>query len=80
IINKKFYEEHLNVKDCNILEKSDVKVDGHTLGKYNVTLWEKQMQLSPFEHRDISIFFLQELNGPEGACEHNGYWARPLFN
>ncbi|TGZ72409.1 hypothetical protein CRM22_002104, partial [Opisthorchis felineus] len=80
IINKKFYEEQLNVKDCNLLEKSDVQVDGHILGKYNVTLLEKQTHLAPFEYHDIYIFFLRELNGPEGACDHNGYWARPLFN
>ncbi|TGZ60047.1 hypothetical protein CRM22_008768 [Opisthorchis felineus] len=80
IINKRFYEEHLKVKDCNLLDKSDTLIDGHILGKYNVTLLEKRKPLAWFEYRDIYIFFLRELNGPEGACDHNGYWARPLFN
>ncbi|KAG5454136.1 hypothetical protein CSKR_201921 [Clonorchis sinensis] len=80
ITNKKFYEEHLKVKNCNLLEKSDAPIDGHILGKYNITLWEKRKPLVWFEYHDIYIFFLRELNGPEGACDHNGYWARPLFN
>ncbi|OON18215.1 hypothetical protein X801_05936, partial [Opisthorchis viverrini] len=76
----KFYDEHLKVKSCNLLEKSDEPIDGHILGKYNITLWEKRKPLAWFEYHDIYIFFLRELNAPGGACDHNGYWARPLFN
>ncbi|GAA52484.1 hypothetical protein CLF_108151 [Clonorchis sinensis] len=60
-----------------LLEKSGSAVDGEILGKYELLADEIQLNFVPFEYHDIYLFFLEELNGPEGACKYNGYWARP---
>ncbi|KAG5443947.1 hypothetical protein CSKR_202904 [Clonorchis sinensis] len=38
-----------------------------------------QHNFEPFQYHDIYIFFLKELNGNEGKCNYNGYWAKVKF-
>ncbi|TGZ60044.1 hypothetical protein CRM22_008765 [Opisthorchis felineus] len=76
-IKKKFLKGQIEVFGCQLLEKSGRAVDGEILGKYELLADEIQLNFVPFQYHDIYLFFLEELNGPEGACKYNGYWARP---
>ncbi|KER19705.1 hypothetical protein T265_11596 [Opisthorchis viverrini] len=78
-INKKFNQDQLEVSNCTLLEKSTIPVDGHILGKYALSTTERQLNFVPFQYHDIYIFFLKELNGDEGECNYNGYWANVKF-
>ncbi|KAG5454134.1 hypothetical protein CSKR_105359 [Clonorchis sinensis] len=78
-INKTFNQDQLEVLNCTLLEKSAIPVDGHILGKYALSTVEMQHNFEPFQYHDIYIFFLKELNGNEGKCNYNGYWAKVKF-
>ncbi|OON18631.1 hypothetical protein X801_05510, partial [Opisthorchis viverrini] len=78
-IKKKFLNGQIEVFSCQLLEKSGVAVDGVILGKYELLADEIQLNFVPFQYHDIYLFFLEELNKPEGPCNYNGYWARPKF-